>query len=269
MPTITTVRSGDAELYVEQHGSGPDVLLLAGLGDTVEVWSHQVAGLADRYRITTFDNRGVGRSPLPPSGVTVPALADDAAAVIRALDLEPVHAVGFSGGGVAAQELALRHPDVVRSLVLNGTFARFDVRLSRILDGWLTLAKDAESPRAFLEQFLVSIYTREAHEDGRVEAWIDEFLEFEHPTSDEAFVAYVEAYRAHDALDRLPAVRVPALVIAGEQDPQCTPSTARELARAIPGAELVLMPGQSHQPFQEVPDEWNALVDEFLARVGG
>lgn len=59
-PSITrhTVRNGDAQLYVEQCGTGPDLLLLAGLGDTVEVWSHQTAGLSDRYRVTTVDNRG-------------------------------------------------------------------------------------------------------------------------------------------------------------------------------------------------------------------
>src|SRR5688500_3488074 len=105
LPTLRrTVRNGDAELYVEQTGSGPDLLSLCGLGDTVEVWSNQVAGLAERYRITTVDNRGVGRSPLPPSGITVEHMAADAAAVIDELGLAPANVCGFSGGGMIAQE---------------------------------------------------------------------------------------------------------------------------------------------------------------------
>lgn len=264
-----TIRNGDAELYVEQCGAGPDLLLLAGLGDTVEVWSHQVDGLSDRHRVTTVDNRGVGRSPLPPSGITLELMAADAAAVIEALDLGPAHVGGFSGGGMIAQELALSRPELVRSLVLNGTYARFDVRANRQVDAWLTLARHAESPRAFYEQFLASIYTRSAHEDGRVDAWIQEFLDFEHPVSDEIIEAQLDAWRAADTRGRLHEIAVPTLVIAGEEDLASPLSHSREIAAAIPGARLEILPGQGHQPFQEVPGEWNALVGAFLAATGG
>ena len=259
-----TVRNGDAELYVEQTGSGPDLLLLAGLGDTVEVWSHQVAGLADRYRVTTLDNRGVGRSPLPAGGITIELMAADAAAVIDDLGVGPVNVGGFSGGGMIAQELTLSYPDRVRSLVLNGTYATFDLRMRRQTASWMTIAQHAESPRAFYEQFLAYIYTRQAHEDGRVEAWIQEFLDFEHPVSDEVIGLQLEAWAAADTTDRLQQIAVPTLVIAGEQDMACPLSHSRDIAAAIPGARLEILPDQGHQPFQEVPERWNALVDEFL-----
>ena len=268
MQTATTVRNGDAELYVEQHGTGPDLLLLCGLGDTVEVWSNQVDGLSDRYRITTVDNRGVGRSPLPPSGITLDLMAADAAAVIEALDLGPAHVGGFSGGGMIAQELTLSYPHLVRSLVLNGTYAKFDVRAQRQVDGWMTIAQNAESPRAFYEQFLAFIYTREAHEDGRVEAWIEEFLEFEHPVSDEIIAAQLDAWGAGDTSERLHRIDVPTLVIHGGEDLAAPLSHGQEIAAAIPGARLEILPGQGHQPVQEVPAEWNALVEEFLRGVG-
>ena len=77
------VSVGDAELWFEQRGEGPDVLLLAGLSDPVESWTFQLEGLADRYRVTAFDNRGAGRSPMPPDGFTVQGMADDAAGVLR------------------------------------------------------------------------------------------------------------------------------------------------------------------------------------------
>ena len=110
-----TVSADGLEVYVEQVGQGPDVLLIGGLGDTVESWQFQLDGLRDRYRLTAFDNRGAGRTPMPEAPATVEAMADDAAAVLAALDIPSAHVAGFSGGSIIAQELALRHPELVRS----------------------------------------------------------------------------------------------------------------------------------------------------------
>jgi hypothetical protein len=77
-----TVSANDLEIYVDQVGQGPDVLLIGGLGDTVESWQFQLDGLADRYRLTAFDNRGAGRTAMPEAPATVEAMADDAAGVL-------------------------------------------------------------------------------------------------------------------------------------------------------------------------------------------
>jgi 3-oxoadipate enol-lactonase len=77
------VRAGDLDIWIEQVGEGPDVLLIGGLGDTVESWQFQLDGLADRYRLTAFDNRGAGRTAMPNGPVSVETMADDAAAVRR------------------------------------------------------------------------------------------------------------------------------------------------------------------------------------------
>jgi pimeloyl-ACP methyl ester carboxylesterase len=109
-PTARTsepIRAGDVELWVERRGAGPDVLLIAGLSDPAEAWQPQLEGLSDLYQITAFDNRGAGRSPLPPEGFTVAGMADDAAALLRALDVPAAHIAGFSGGSAIAQEVAL------------------------------------------------------------------------------------------------------------------------------------------------------------------
>src|SRR3712207_5305905 len=112
------VRAGDLDIWTEQVGQGPDVLLIGGLGDTVESWQFQLDGLADRYRLIAFDNRGAGRTAMPKGPVSVEAMADDASAILQALDVASAHVAGFSGGSIIAQELALRHGEIVRSLVL-------------------------------------------------------------------------------------------------------------------------------------------------------
>jgi len=92
------IDTGDVELWVVRRGEGPDVLLIAGLSDPADAWQFQLDGLADRYRLIAFDNRGAGRTPLPDGPLSVPMMADAAAALLRALEVQATHVAGFSGG---------------------------------------------------------------------------------------------------------------------------------------------------------------------------
>jgi pimeloyl-ACP methyl ester carboxylesterase len=263
--TITTAHNLD--IYVQQVGHGPDVLLIGGLGDTVESWQFQLDGLADRYRMTAFDNRGAGRTPMPSAPVTVEAMADDAAAVLRALDIPSAHVAGFSGGSIIAQDLALRHPGLVRSLVLQSTWPAPDPYLRRwgLFVRWLIEA--APSERAFLEAFFQWIYTPRAHNDGTVDQIIDEALAFPHKQAPQDTQRFLDAFLDHDNSDRLAQIAAPTLVLAGGLDMTSRPELCRAVAELIPGARYEVMEEESHQPFQEVPDEWNARVDAFWREV--
>jgi pimeloyl-ACP methyl ester carboxylesterase len=267
--TSGLIVAGDVEIWFERRGEGPDVLLLAGLSDPAEAWAPQLEGLADRYRLTALDNRGAGRSPLPPEDFTVGGFADDAAALLRALGVSSAHVAGFSGGSATAQELALRHPELVRSLVLVSTFARPDAYLRTMGDSWRWLADVAPSERAMLEAFFLWIYTPRAHEDGTVDQIIEETLVFPHPQPPEAFKRQLAVWMAHDTMGRLSEITAPTLVVAGELDIACPPRFGRVVAEQIPGAELIVLPGEAHQPFQERPVEFNALVDRFWSNVEG
>jgi pimeloyl-ACP methyl ester carboxylesterase len=266
--TITTnaprfVTANDLEIYLEQAGQGPDVLLIGGLGDTVESWQFQLDGLADRYRLTAFDNRGAGRTSMPEGPLTVEAMADDAAGILRALEIASAHVAGFSGGSIIAQELALRHPKVVRSLVLQSTWPAPD----RYLRAWgefvRWLVEAAPSERAFLEGFFLDIYTPRAHNDGTVAQIIEEALAFPYKQAPEDVQRFLDAFLDHDTSDRLPQIAAQTLVLAGGLDPTSRPELCRAVAERIPGARFEVMEEESHQPFQEVPDDWNARVDGF------
>jgi pimeloyl-ACP methyl ester carboxylesterase len=261
------VRAGDLDIWTEQVGEGPDVLLIGGLGDTVESWQFQLDGLQDRYRLTAFDNRGAGRTAMPDGRLSAEAMADDVAALMRALELPTAHIAGFSMGSAIAQELALRHPELARSLVLVSTYARPDALFRSQLDFWRWLPNAAPSERAFFEAFFTWVYTPRAHADGTVGQVVEEALAFPHQQSVEAFQAQVDVCREHDAADRLAAIAVPTLVMAGEFDTILPPRVGRAVAKAIPGAKFEVLPGEAHQPFQEVPDEWNARVDAFWREV--
>jgi 3-oxoadipate enol-lactonase len=257
------VRADDLDIWTEQVGEGPDILLIGGLGDTVESWQFQLDGLADTYRMTAFDNRGAGRTRMPDQPATVEAMADDAAAVLHALDVPSAHVAGFSGGSIISQELALRHPEMVRSLVLQSTWGAMDTYLRSYAKFIRWLAAAAPSERDFLEDFFLIIYTARAHNDGTVAAIIDEAVAFPYKQSPEDTQRTLDAFVAHETIDRLHQISAPTLVLAGGLDPTARPELGRAVADAIPGALFEVQEGESHQPFQEVPDQWNARVDAF------
>jgi 3-oxoadipate enol-lactonase len=261
------VRAGDLDIWTEQVGGGLDVLLIGGAGDTVESWQFQLDGLADRYRLTAFDNRGAGRTGMPGDSVSVEMMADDAAAVLRALNVSSAHVAGFSGGSIIAQELALRHPELVRSLVLQSTWPVPDPYLRSWILFVRWLVEVAPSERAFLEGFFLDIYTARAHNDGTVDQFIEEVLAFPHKQSTEDLQRFLDAFLEHDTSDRLPEIAAPTLVLAGGRDPTARPPLCRAVAELIPGARFEVMEEEAHQPFQEVPDEWNARVDTFWREV--
>ncbi|MBB4935609.1 pimeloyl-ACP methyl ester carboxylesterase [Lipingzhangella halophila] len=261
------IRAGDLDIWTEQVGQGPYVLLIGGLGDTVESWRFQLDGLSDRYRLVAFDNRGAGRTAMPEAPVSVEAMADDAAGLLRALGVPSAHVAGFSAGSIIAQELVLRHPGLVRGLVLQSTWPAMD----RYLRSWALfvrwLVEAAPSERAFLEGFFLDIYTPRAHNDGTVDRIIEDILAFPHKQSTGDVQRYIDAFVDHDTTDRLPQITVPSLVLAGGRDTTSRPPLCRAVAERIPGARFEVLEEEAHQPFQEVPDEWNARVDGFWREV--
>jgi pimeloyl-ACP methyl ester carboxylesterase len=263
----STITAGSIETYYDRRGEGPEVLLIAGLGDPAEAWEFQLAGLSDRYTVTAFDNRGTGRVPLPAEPLSLETFADDAAALLRALDVPAAHIMGFSMGSTIAQHLVLRNPELVRSLVLCSTWGRSDARFRAMADSWRWMIDSAPDERSFYEAFFLWVYTARAHDDGTVGRLIEEAMAFPHQQPPEAMQRAIDAFRDHDLLDRLGDISVPTLVIASEHDITTPPPLGRKVVEAIPGARFELMEGEAHQPFQEVPDRFNALVDAFWREV--
>ena len=243
------------------------MLLIGGAGDTVESWQFQLDGLADRYRLLAFDNRGAGRTAMPEGPVSAEMMADDAAQVLRALDVPAAHVAGFSGGSIIAQELALRHPELVRSLVLQSTWPVPDTYLRSWIRFVRWLVEFAPSERAFLEGFFLDIYTARAHNDGTVAQFIEEVLAFPHKQRTEDLQGFLDAFLDHDTTDRLPQITAPTLVLAGGRDSTARLPLGRAVAELIPGALFEVMEEEAHQPFQEIPEEWNARVDAFWREV--
>ena len=233
---MTTTLLTRNRLWVDDRGDGPPVLLIAGLGDPAEAWTFQQEELSSRYRTIAFDNRGVGRSPLPDTPLTVAGMANDAAGILDELGIDRADIVGFSGGNVTAQEVAIRHPERVKSLVLMGTFGKGDRYFDAVVRMFTWMIDVAPDPHAFLEAFYLWVYPMQAYESGFVDQLIEEALAFPHPQSLNSMHQQLDAWANHITLDRLGQVAAPTLVIAGGKDLVCPQHLGKAVADRIAGA---------------------------------
>jgi pimeloyl-ACP methyl ester carboxylesterase len=264
---VAIVSADGVELWVEQDGEGDDVLFISGLADEGACWVDQVAGLHHRFRITTFDNRGVGRSAAPDGPFRIADFAADTAALMDRLGLERAHVIGSSMGGAIAQELALAEPGRVRSLVLNGTWCRGDRFLHEIFRSWMWSAEKADSIRDFLVAVNLWCFAPRIWNDGTMDEWLAAAEASPHQQSVDAFCRSAEALIGHDSADRISAIEAPTLVTVGALDLVLPPRFSAELVDRIPGSRLVVVRDVGHQPFQEVPEDYNRLLVEFWESV--
>ncbi|MFQ5691929.1 MAG: alpha/beta fold hydrolase [Nitrospinota bacterium] len=254
----------DIEVYYETHGRGDPVMLITGLGGVGANWGPQIPLFSKEFFTVVPDHRGAGQSTVSQGGYTIEQLASDMAETLRTLDCGPAHVVGSSTGGAIAQVMALDHPEVVRSIVVVSSWARtddffrkqFEVRKRTLLDS---------GPRAYAEASSLFLFSPTYVHDpsDRVEAWYEKSTA--KPSDVEVMVKRIDMIVAHDQLDRLGGIRKPALVIVGKEDFCTPPYFSRELAEAIPGAELAVLEG-GHFFYVERPEAFYARVREFLRK---
>ncbi len=265
---MPTVQVNGLDIFYSDVGSGPPIVWLQGLGAEHTAWAAQLARFGASYRCIAPDNRDVGRSARCARPYTLADVASDVAGLLRALDAGPAHVVGLSLGGAVAQRLALDHPDLVRSLCLVSTFARQGARQRELLLAWREIYARVDLV-TFYRQANTWLFSDRFFERPRnVENVLRYVAENPHAQEPAAFARQIDAALRHDTLDELPTLRVPALVVSGEADALAPPHLAREVAGAIPGARLEILPGAPHSLNLERQIEFNRLLGAFLERVG-
>ena len=267
------IRANGQELYFEEHGEGPPLVLIMGIGYDSSLWKlHQVPALSERFRVIVFDNRDVGRSSRATRAYTIADMADDVAGLQDGLEIERAHLVGLSMGSMIAQEFALRHGERVSRIVLVGPEAAPARNAFHPIRAWRWVHEKDESGEIFAnEQFTWLFSSAFLRNSEAVRQTIAFLGSNPHPVEPEAYARQADAYLGFDSLARLGGIAAPTLVIVGEQDLLTPPWLAREVANAIPGArfELIRGDGSSHVVPLERPDEFNGLVTAFLGVPGG
>jgi 3-oxoadipate enol-lactonase len=259
---MSVAESTGVRIAWEAVGTGPPVLLIHGLGYARWGWEPVVGPLAERFRVVTFDNRGIGESDVPPGPYSAAELAADTVAVLNAVEVDRAHVVGTSLGGMVAQELALSFPERVDKLVLACTTpggpsaAPMPERTVSLIAEATTLA-----PELALRRFVENALATDAP-DELVERIFR--LRLEHPPDPAGWQAQAAAAATFDVFDRVGEIRAPTLILHGTDDGVVDVRNASLLAERIPAARVELFAGGGHLFFWEQPERFVELVTEFL-----
>jgi 3-oxoadipate enol-lactonase len=262
----------DIEVYYETRGEGSPLMLINGWGGNLNSWSTRMVNLlSDHHRVIMMDNRGTGRSSKPDEPYTMDMMAADTVGLLDVLGVRRAHVIGFSMGGIVAQALALNHPDKVRSLILCGTNPGGIHRLSSSIHVQTELALIASPLPEMTERdrtvkLLYLLYPRRYVEENLEELILDETYS-EYPTPDYALMRQSQAIAGFDSYDRLPTIKVPTLVVAGDEDVLVPHKNGDVLAERILGARLVKVPGAGHGLLKQKTEEVVPVILRFLGEV--
>ena len=252
------------DIHYTIEGEGPVVTLSHSLGCNLSMWDEQAKALSGRYCVLRYDTRGHGQSSVPSGPYSLDQMAEDLHGLLTGLGIEKAHFVGISMGGMIGQVFALKHPQMLSSLVLCDTTSRYPPDALPVWEERI-LTVVARGMEPMVEPTLQRWFTapfRKQHHDV-----IDRLRDMLRNTPPKGYIGCCHAMQRINPTERLGGVRCPALVIVGEEDPGTPVAMARAIHAALPSAELVVIRSASHLCNLEQPEEFNRVLLTFLDRV--
>jgi 3-oxoadipate enol-lactonase len=264
--TMRRAAVNGTHIAYDVRGSGPPLILIMGYRLSSSAWPTEFLDeLAKRFRLILFDNRGTGLSEKPISGYALSNMALDVCGLMDHLRIESADVLGYSMGGAVAQELACRHPQRVRSLILCATLCGGSKAVyagARVMG----VMRDLEGldPAEAAHRIWTVTYSPSYLAANRDKAERQMQREIVHPTPLHAADLQFQAFVDFDASKVLPSLRCRTLVMTGDADELILPRNSKILAELIPGARLVILPGCGHRAIWEATDRCAALIGDFL-----
>jgi pimeloyl-ACP methyl ester carboxylesterase len=259
MPSAGTIRAAGLQVAYDWAGRGPPLVLVHSAASDAREWRAQIAGLSDEFTVIAWDEPGAGRSSDPPADFGLAGYATALAALIEGLDA-PAHVCGLSWGGTVVLELYRRRPELVATLVLADTYAGWKGSLpedqvrARVAGAERMLTEPAVASDPTLPGLFAAVPPDEV-----IEVLDAVAADVRRASVRVALAAMAEA----DLTDVLPTIAVPTLLLWGELDERSPLSLAHAFARAIPHAQLAIIPDAGHMSHMERPFEFNAAVRAF------
>jgi 3-oxoadipate enol-lactonase len=258
------VKANGIDINYEIEGEGPWLTMSHSLACNLHMWDPQMPVLTKKFKVLRFDTRGHGQSSAPAGEYTLEQLADDLKGLLDALKIRQTHYVGLSMGGMIAQAFALKYPGVFQSMVLADTTSRRPPNAGQM---WGERIQNAQTKGmgALVSGTLERWFT-EPYRNSRKDV-MEKIGNDIRNTPVNGFVGCCHAISKVDYLDRLKEIKVPALIIVGEQDHGTPPEAARVIQQNLPGSELKIISSAAHISNVEQAQVFNDSMLGFLNRV--
>jgi len=251
------------------QGEGPPLVLVMGYRLNSTAWPETfIETLARQFTVITLDNRGTGLSDKPVEGYAIANMARDIRGLLDELEITRIHLLGYSMGGAIAQEFVRQFPERVSSLMLCATMCggpRAVYAKSSILSVMRDL--DGLSPEEAARRIWKVTYSRGYLERHPEIAEAQMRHEIARPTPLHAADLQFQAFAEFDGSKALCSIRCPTLVMTGDLDELISPQNSRMMAKLIPGAKLIIIPGRGHRVMWEASDECASSIIEFITAV--
>jgi 3-oxoadipate enol-lactonase len=253
---------GDIELAYERTGSGPPLLLIMGMSGTARHWGTTfLEPLRESFEVVTYDHRGVGRSTPLDRELSIFQMAEDAAGLLGALEIDSAHVLGISMGGMIAQELALGHPEQVRTLALGCTYCGGEGSAHttpEVAQRLFEAMSSGDRQRALRAAWEANVSPAFAADEAAYAAFIE--IGTINAVALPVIMAQMQAVFAHDTHARLGALQMDTLVVHGTEDQMLPVQNGRLVASLIPGSQLEILEDIGHMFFWELPERSAELV---------
>jgi len=258
------VKVGDINIYYEVHGEGEPLVMICGASASVDSMYAFIPVYSPEYKLVLFDNRGAGRSDAPDIPYTTAMMADDLAGLLDTIGIDSVNIMGISMGGMIAQEFTLRHPEMVKNLILACTYCG-GPGSSMMTDPEVAQRMADLSPEEGLMEIMRLCITQKLIDEnpGLLEQIVEQMMK--HPISPHGQMRQTEAEMGHNTYERLPEIKAPTMVIHGDDDRIIPVENAKILASRIPGAEIAIFANTGHM-LLEAGNELNRITLDFLKR---
>lgn len=256
------------KFHVQTFGSGVPIIMIMGLGAPGDKWKHNYELLSKWFWCIVPDNRGAGLSDKPEAeSYTTEQMADDIIGIMNTLDIKKAHVMGVSMGGAIAQQVALKVPDRVQSLILTSTFASVSPAFKKALNLICELKEDTD-PAVLKQLNLWMTYGQytQIHHPEKIEKSIEEDAAYPYPMPVYAYKAQCGACLSHNTAGRLHELKMPVLIAAGAKDLFMNIEKTMELVHGISQAEFYLAPEGGHVHQWEYPEPYDSVVVGFLMK---
>ena len=261
MPSID---ASGTELHYERAGGGEPMLLIQGMSATHLAWGRPFLDELERsFDLIVFDNRGMGLSGRAELPFTTADLASDTAGLLDALELETAHVVGISMGGMIAQELALAHPERIRTLTIGASYCggpQGSLMAPEDLQMLGTAYASGDREQVFRAMWEINLSPGFREDDSRFAPFTEMATAL--PAPQPVIMQQMRACGAHDTHERLGQISLPTLVIHGDADRLLGYSNGEEIAALIPDARLETLEGIGHMFWWEQPERSAELIRE-------